>query len=123
MEAIEMATEKLQWSPPQIIWSALLAIVVWSAIGFSWMGFGFDWMTQGSAQQMSTKAVVESLAKICVAQAQAAPDSASALKQFKDLQSWKQRDFIEEARWAVMPGSESSQSGVAELCADKLRET
>ena len=96
---------------------------VWSAIGFSWMGFGFDWMTRGSAQQMSSKAVVESLATICVAQAQAAPDSASALKQFNDLQSWKQRDFIEEARWAIKPGSESSQSGVAELCADKLRDT
>ncbi|MDH3280943.1 MAG: hypothetical protein OEQ18_07415 [Gammaproteobacteria bacterium] len=118
-----MAERKLPWSAPQIIWSALFAIVVWSAVGFSWFGVGFDWMTQGSAKQLSTKAVTESLATICVAQAQAAPDAESALQQFKDLQTWKQREFIETARWAIMPGSESSQSGVAELCATKLRQT
>ena len=117
-----MANSK-SWSLKHIIWSALAAIVVWSAVGFNWVGFGFDWMTQAGANQIATEAVVENLAGICVAQARAAPDAESALKEFADLQSWKQREYVETARWAVMPGSESSQNGVAELCANKLRQT
>lgn len=118
-----MADNKRPWSPPQMIWSALIAIVVWSALGFSWFGHGFDWMTQGGARQVTAKAVTESLATICVAQAHSAPDADAALKQFAELATWKQRDFIETARWATMPGSESAQNGVAELCATKLRQT
>ena len=118
-----MADNKRPWSPPQIIWSALIAVVVWSAVGFSWFGHGFNWTTQGGAEQMKAKAVMESLATICVAQAHGAPDAEAALEEFAALSSWKQREFIEKARWATMPGSESAQSGVAELCATKLRQT
>ncbi len=118
-----MADNKRPWSPPQIIWSALIATVVWSAIGFSWFGHGFNWTTQGSAEKMKANAVTENMATICVAQAHSAPDSKAALEQFAELSSWKQREFIETARWATMPGSESPQSGVAEECATKLRQT
>jgi hypothetical protein len=80
-------------------------------------------MTEGSAEQMSATAVMETLATICVAQARSAPDAEVALKQLAELSSWKQRDFVETARWATMPGGESAQSGVAALCATKLRQT
>lgn len=118
-----MANEKRAWSPPQIIWSALVAIVVWSAIGFSWFGTGFDWSTQVGASRISDKVLVENLASICVAQANSAADSEAALKQLKDLADWKRREFIESANWATMPGSTSPRSGVADLCADKLLAT
>lgn len=120
---IEMAENKRPWSPTQMIWSALIAIVVWSAVGFSWFGQGFDWATRGSAEQMTAKAVMETMATICVAQARSAPDSEATLKEFSALSSWKRREFIETAHWATMPGSESAQSGVAQLCATKLSET
>lgn len=115
-----MADNKRPWSPPQMIWSALIAVVVWSAVGFSWFGYGFDWTTQLGASRMSTDAVVENLASICVAQAKSSPDADAALKQLAAMQNWKRRGFIEEAKWAVMPGSDSPQSGVADLCAEKL---
>ncbi len=118
----EMANNKRPWSPPQMIWSALIAVVVWSAIGFNWFGYGFDWSTQVGASRMSTNAVVENLATICVAQAKKAPDAEAALKQLAALQNWKRREFIEDAQWAIMPGSDSAQSGVADLCATKLLE-
>ena len=118
-----MADNKRPWSPPQMFWSAAIAIVVWSGIGFSWFGTGFGWKTQSAVAQMTSSAVKEQLASICVAQARGAPGAEAALKEFSALQSWKQNQFIEEAKWATMPGSESSQSGVAELCATKLRET
>ncbi len=116
-----MAKNGRPWSSPQIIWSGLIAIVDWSAVGFSWFGQGFGWMTLRSATQMSSTAVTESLAGICVAQAQGAPDAANALTQFAEPSSWKQLEFVEAARWAMMPGGESTQGGVGELCVTKLR--
>ena len=119
----EMAENKRTWSPPQIIWSALIAVVVWSAVGFSWFGHGFNWMTQGSAGQVSANAVKENLAVICVAQARKSLGADAALKELAELDSWKRREFVESAQWANMPGSESAQSGVADLCVTKLLET
>lgn len=117
-----MATSKRSWSPPQIIWSVGIAIVVWTAVGFSWFGHGFNWMTQARAEQVSENAVKESMATICVAQARKAPDAESSLKALAALESWKRREFVETANWATMPGNESAQSGVADLCAVKLLE-
>ena len=116
----EMAENKRPWSPPQIVWSALIAIVVWTAVGFSWFGYGFDWTTRVGASRMSNEAVVENLASICVAQARRSPEADSALKQLESLQDWKRQSFIEEEQWAIMPGSDSARSGVADLCAKKL---
>lgn len=118
-----MADEKRPWSPPQIIWSAPIAIVVWSAIGFSWFGYGFNWTTQLGASRMSNVALIENLASICVAQAKSSPDADTALKELAAVQNWKRRGFIEEAKWAVMPGSDAAKSGVADLCAEKLLNT
>jgi hypothetical protein len=118
-----MADNKRPWSPPQIIWSAIIGIAVWSAVGFSWFGHGFDWTTQVGAQRMSTNDVVEQLATICVAQARSSAGAEAALKEFATVDQWKRRQFIEKAQWAIMPGSESEQSGVADLCASKLLAT
>ena len=119
----KMAENKRPWSPPQIIWSALIAIVVWTAVGFSWFGYGFDWTTQLGASRMSNEALVENLASICVAQAKRSPDADAALKQLEAMQAWMRRGFIEKEQWAIMPGSDSEQSGVADLCAKKLLAT
>jgi hypothetical protein len=115
-----MADSKRPWSPPQIIWSVVAGVVVWTAVGFSWFGTGFDWTTQGGARQMSTNEVVEQLATICVAQAHGSIGAEAALEEFAKVSNWQRRQFIEKAHWAVMPGSESEQSGVADLCATKL---
>lgn len=118
-----MANNQRPWSPPQMIWSAVLAIVVWTAVGFSWFGHGFNWSTQGGAKRMTSMAVMDSLATICVAQARSAANSEIALKELSGLSRWKQAEFIESANWATMPGSDSPQNGVAEACAAKLRQT
>lgn len=118
-----MADNNRPWSPPQIIFSAIIAIGIWSAVGFSWFGHGFNWKTNARAEQMSANAVMESMATICAAQARSAPDAEAALKELAELSSWKRREFIETAQWATMPGSEAAQRGVAELCAIKLSAT
>ncbi len=116
-----MTDKKRPWSPPQIIWSAVIATVVWSAVGFSWFGPGFDWTTQGGSLKMSSNAVTENLATICVAQARGAPET--ALKEFAELSNYKQSNFVDTSGWATMPGADSAASGVAALCATKLRQT
>lgn len=116
-----MANDKRPWSPTQIIWSALVTIVLWSALGFGWFGFGFGWVTPGGASHASSAAVTNELATICVAQAKSSPDSSTALAKLSDLTSWKQTEFVEKAGWSTMHGSESSSGGVAERCATKLR--
>jgi hypothetical protein len=118
-----MSKSKIIWAPPQIIWTAVITVVVWSALGFSWFGIGFDWETQGGAKHLSTNVMKDSYATICVAQARSAPDSESTMKEFAALDKWKQRDYVENAGWAVMPGSEKEVSGVATECVAKLRQT
>lgn len=111
------------WSAPQMIGSGILAIAIWSAIGFSWFGFGFNWKTSDTAEQIASQTLLDSLAAICVAQAKAAPDSAVTLKAFAAIDTWKQPSFVEEAQWATMPGSDSASTGVADECATQLRTT
>ena len=118
-----MAEVKRLWSPPQIIWSALIAVVVWSAVGFCWFGYGFNWTTQLGASRMSNEVLVDNLASICVAQARDSSDADASLAKLAALQNWKRREFIVEAKWANMPGSDSPQSGVADLCATRLLDT
>ena len=118
-----MANNNRPWSPPQIIWSAIIGIAIWSAVGFSWFGYGFDWTTQVGAKRMSTNDLTEQLAMICVAQARSSTGAEAALKELAAVSDWKRREFIEKAQWAIMPGSKSEQSGVADLCATKLLET
>lgn len=115
-----MADNGRPWSPPQMIVSALLAMLIWSAIGFSWFGPGFDWSTPTGLDRTTTQVLTENLADICVAQARSDPDSQAALAGLAAADDWKQRQFIESQKWATMPGSESSESGVADLCAEKL---
>ncbi|HSS65612.1 MAG TPA: hypothetical protein VLS27_14365 [Gammaproteobacteria bacterium] len=118
-----MTENKRPWSPPQIIWSALIATVLWTAVGFSWFGHGFNWTTQGSAARMSENAVAESLATICAAQARRSPDAEANIQELSGLSTWKQGEFVEKANWANIPGIESGRSEIAELCATKLSKT
>jgi hypothetical protein len=119
-EDFEMAERVRPWSPPQMIVSAVLAMLIWSAVGFSWFGFGFDWETPTSADRNAEQTLTENLADICVAQARRDADSQQALAGLAAADHWKQREFIESKKWATMPGSESSHSGVADRCAQKL---
>ena len=118
-----MANDKRPWSAPQIVFTALITIVGWSAIGFSWFGFGFNWETQTSSARMSNEILVENLAMICEDQARKSAGADASIKELAALANWKRRTFVDEAGWATMPGAESSKSGVAELCGVNLLKT
>jgi hypothetical protein len=115
-----MLEQKRPFSPPQMILSAAGAVLVWTAIGFSWFGYGFNWTTNAGAERMSYDVVTERLATICAAQARAMPEADVAIGEMVAQDNWKRRQFIEAKGWASMPGSDSPESGVATLCAQKL---
>ena len=95
---------------------AILIIIVGLAMG--WV------VTSGranaSAIEMSDKAVQAQLSKICMHQFKADGASAENLVTIKSLNSWEKEKFVEEHGWATMPGSDSSFSGVARICATTL---
>ena len=115
-----MAPAKRPWSPPQMIFSALAGIAVWTAVGFSWFGHGFNWETQGSAMRMSVDAVKEDQAQICVAQARGASDTGTAMARFNGLSKWKQGDFVAKQGWAAMPGQSTINSSMSAKCAELI---
>ncbi len=114
-----MAESKRPWSAPQIIVTAFVTVLVWSAWGFNWFGMpGFGWITGGTAEEMASQAVIERLVPICVAQGRKA--SAQELADLQKESTWERRDFVEKKGWATMPDSSEPEYGIAEPCAEKL---
>ncbi len=109
------------WAPVQMFWSAVLGIVVWSAIGFSWFGdFGFGWRTAGSAQVMANEAVKTRLVGICVAQARADPETKTRLVALEEKSIWSRGDEVNKFGWTRMPGENTPTPGIATACAEQL---
>ncbi len=114
-----MAESKRPWSPPQMIVTFIVTLLVWSALGFNWFGIpGFGWTTGGTAEEMARRAVIERLVPICVAQGRKAdPQHLAALHKES---AWQRRDFVEKKGWATMPGGSDPEYGIAEPCAETL---
>lgn len=100
------------------LWGLVCGGIATMVIGFSWGG----WVTMGTAGQMEkasvTAAIVKEFTPLCVASAEPQLEKLAALK---ELDSWKQDDFVTEAGW-VDNVSDQYQSDVAEVCALTLIE-
>jgi hypothetical protein len=101
----------------------------WSAVGGAivavYVGFNFGgWMTNGAAGAMAKEnvanAVAERLGTICVAQLNRDVDKGQKLKEMKEKDSWDKGRYIETQSWAIMPGEDKPDSGVADACAKQL---
>ena len=102
------------------VWGAVVGAVALTIVGFSSLGWTLGSTAEKMAAQRAETAVVAVLAPICVEKFQQQSDSATKLIEFKKAASWDQRSLIEKAGWAVMPGTDKSNSAVATACADKL---
>lgn len=101
----------------------------WSAVGGAlvtmYVGFNFGgWITNGSAEAMAKEtaatAVAERLGTICVAQFNRDTDKGQKLEQMKNKDNWEIGRYIDTQRWAIMPGTDKPESGVADACAKQL---
>ena len=111
----------LQPSKTLLVWSCVGSVVVALVVGFVWGG----WVTGGTARDMAERAGAEGrhelASVICVENFLAAPDAQVRLAEFKDISSgFRQRQFVEEGGWAVMPNREDASRQAADLCAKLL---
>ena len=103
-----------------VLWGAVGGAIALAVIGFNWGG----WVTSGTAEVMAKEsavtAVAERLGAICVAQFNRDTAKSQKLIEMKDKDTWEKGRYIDQQSWAIMPGDEKPESGVAEACAKQL---
>ena len=100
-----------------LAWTAVGASVLTMVLGFSAGG----WVTGGTAERMaataSTDARVELASRVCAANFVAASDARAQHDELAALSSYRQRSFVQQQPWALMPSESSVHQKVADLCA------
>lgn len=98
----------------------IVGAIATMVVGFSWMG----WVLGGTAERMAANradsAVIVALTPSCVSRFLQQPNAAAKLAEFQKIDSWRQREFVEEGGWATPRGSETPNPGVATACAEEL---
>ena len=105
------------------VWGAFGGAIVMTIVGF----WGFGWVLASKAEVMAQSraeaATVAALAPICVAKFEAQADVAIKLAELKKASTWERGTYIEKGGWATTPGAETTNSAVANACAEKLGKT
>jgi hypothetical protein len=89
-------------------------------VGFNWMGWTLGSTAERLAVERSNSAVVVALTPTCVASFLQQPNAATKLAEFRKVDSWRQRQYVEEGGWATPRGDKSPNSGLANACAEEL---
>ncbi len=104
-----------------LVWSCVGSVVVALIVGFTFGG----WVTGGTARQMEQTAGesgrFDLVSAICVERFMDQPDVREQLAELQGIRStFRQRQFIEEGNWAIMPGRDEASRQGADLCARVL---
>lgn len=110
------------WLKPAI-WGVVVGSVATMIIGFNWMGWVLGSTAERMASERSNSAVVVALTPACVASFMGQPNAAVKLAEFRKVDSWRQRQYVEEGGWATPRGDKSPNSGLANACAEELLKT
>ena len=109
------------WIKPAV-WGAAGGAVGIMIVGFSWMGWNLGHTTTRLVAEGSESAVIAALTPFCVANYMKQPDAVKQLALLRgDTSSYTQRDIIEKAGFATMPGNKEPRTGVAAACEIALR--
>lgn len=104
------------------IWGAVFGAVGTMIVGFSWMGWTLGHTTARLVAEGREAAVVAALTPFCVSNYMKQPDATQKLAVLRaDTSPYTQRDMIEKAGFATMPGNTEPTSGVAAACAAALQ--
>ena len=105
----------------RLVQGAFIGFVATVVIGFNWGGWTLGSTVEKVAKEQADTSVVAALAPICVDQfRQAVNASANFGELSKFSYAWDRDAFIEKGGWAIMPGSETTNSAVAKACAETL---
>ena len=109
------------WIKPAV-WGAVFGAVAIMITGFSWMGWTLGHTTTRLVAEGSESAVIAALTPFCVANYMKQPDAVKQLALLKaDTSAYTQREIIEKAGFATMPGNKEPSTGVAAACEIALR--
>jgi hypothetical protein len=109
------------WIKP-MAWGVVLGAAGTMIVGFSWMGWTLGHTTTRLVAAGSESAVVAALTPFCVSSYLKQPDAAQKLTSLReDTSEYTQRDIIEKAGFATMPGNTEPSSGLAAACVKALR--
>jgi hypothetical protein len=109
------------WIKPAV-WGAVFGAVGIMIVGFSWMGWTLGHTTTRLVAEGRESAVVAALTPFCVSNYMKQPDAVKQLALLKeDTSSYTQREIIEKAGFATMPGNKEPSSGLATACEIALR--
>ena len=109
------------WVRP-MFWGGVLGAVGIMIVGFSWLGWTLDHTSKRLVAEGSESAVITALTPFCVSNYMKQPDAAQKLAALRaDSSSYTQRDLIEKAGFATMPGNTEPSSGLAAACATALQ--
>jgi len=109
------------WIKPAV-WGAIFGAVGIMIVGFSWMGWNLGHTTTRLVAEGSEAAVIAALTPFCVANYMNQPEAVKKLALLReDTSSYTQRDIIEKAGFATMPGNKEPSSGLAVACEIALR--
>ena len=109
------------WIRPAF-WGAVFGALAITTVGFSWMGWTLGHTTTRLVAEARESAAVDALTPFCVASYLKQPDASKQLALLReDTSPYTQRDIIEKAGFATMPGNAEPSSGVAAACATALQ--
>ena len=109
------------WIKPAV-WGAVFGAVGIMIIGFTWMGWTLGHTAKRLAAEGRESGTLAALTPFCVASYMKQPDATKQLALLKeDTSSYTQRDIIEKAGFATMPGNKEPTSGLAAACETALR--
>lgn len=104
----------------RLMQGAFIGFAATVIVGFGWGGWTLGSTARQMADRSATTAVVAALSPICVDKFQRASGAPANLTELKKVSSWQQGSFVEKGGWATMPGSDATNSAVAESCANML---
>ena len=109
------------WIKP-MFWGGVLGATGIMIVGFSWLGWTLDHTSKRLVAEGSESAVIAALTPFCVSNYMKQPDAAQKLAVLRaDSSSYTQRDMIEKAGFATMPGATEPSSGLATACVTALQ--
>jgi hypothetical protein len=105
----------------RLLQGAAVGAVATMIVGFNWGGWTLGSNVEKVAKERADSAVVASLAPICVDQFRQAVNASANLSELNKISfAWDRSTFVENGGWAIMPGSDKTDSAVAKACAETL---
>ena len=112
-------TWRAPWFKPAA-WGVVVGAVATMVVGFSWMGWVLGGTAERMAMERASAATVVALTPTCVASFLQQPNAAVKLAEFQKIDTWRQRQVVEEGGWATPRGDKSPHSALASSCAEEL---